>query len=187
MHKAVNTSLTGQLPAWGIVNDAICVINGNQFRPDIGGWNPPPTRPQRLFPLIYQCPPPNLWIEVIQNLCVLNSSNGYVLQVAWNDQDRDAALTKITYLLQHCQNTEFVLIVLLRSLAVFPPNPTPGIPSVAVGAPFLARPRNAPYVGRWPPGALIGGAQWHIMQWNHHLVLVTGALLEFNPILEIFT
>ena len=90
--------------------------------------------------------------------------------MAWDNQDRDVAITKITYLLPHCQNTEFILIVLPRTAAAFPPNPTPGVASVAVGAPLPARPRHAPYVGHWPPGAPIGAVQWHIIQWNYHPV-----------------
>jgi len=40
------------------------VINGNQYQPDVDGWNPKPPLNQRIAPIINSCPPPLLWIEV---------------------------------------------------------------------------------------------------------------------------
>ena len=65
IHYKLTSSLNQQLPpTWWTQIDTICVVNGNQYRPDVGGWNPKPTRNQRLNPIINLCPPPLLWIEV---------------------------------------------------------------------------------------------------------------------------
>ncbi|CAG8463674.1 6189_t:CDS:2 [Ambispora leptoticha] len=48
---------------WWTEIDTICMVNGNQFRPDVGGWNPKPTLDQRRTPIISSNPPPLLWIE----------------------------------------------------------------------------------------------------------------------------
>jgi len=73
IHKAITGSIGAQLPApWGIRSNVICLVHGNQFRPDVGGWNPPPPRMQAIYPLVHQCPPPLLWIEVTHNLGVLH-------------------------------------------------------------------------------------------------------------------
>ncbi|CAJ0763279.1 12621_t:CDS:2, partial [Entrophospora sp. SA101] len=62
-HRKLANSLNHQLPTWWTEIDVICVVNGNQYRPDVGGWNPKPTINQRLTPIINPCPPPLLWIE----------------------------------------------------------------------------------------------------------------------------
>ena len=41
------------------------VVNGNEFRPDVGGWDRYPRREQQFNPVINASPPPILWIEVI--------------------------------------------------------------------------------------------------------------------------
>jgi len=57
-------SLEQQFPTWWTEIDTICVVNGNQYRPDVGGWNPKPTLDQRRAPVINSTPPPLLWVEV---------------------------------------------------------------------------------------------------------------------------
>ncbi|KAF0535229.1 hypothetical protein F8M41_009691 [Gigaspora margarita] len=73
IHFALNVSLRQQLPGWWVLNDVVSVVNRNEFRPDVGGWNTRPTRQQRIAPIINSSPPPFLWIEVIiisKNVCV---------------------------------------------------------------------------------------------------------------------
>src|SRR3954467_5434882 len=54
--------------------DAICVVNGNQYQPDVSK----PTLDQRRAPVINPCPPPLLWIEVkilftyLQNYAIIS-------------------------------------------------------------------------------------------------------------------
>ncbi|RUS15862.1 hypothetical protein BC937DRAFT_91880 [Endogone sp. FLAS-F59071] len=167
IHRRIANSIEPQLPGWSVNINTICEVNGNEFRPDIGAWNPPPTRLQSVFPLIHHCPHPLLWIEV-----------------AWNNSDHDNAIAKISYILPFCPNTEFVLIGLPHTGALFPGNPTPGVASAAIGVPLSARPHYAPYVGYWAPGAALGAVQWHLIQWNQHLPLAIGINLELNLILN---
>ncbi|CAG8703629.1 3014_t:CDS:2, partial [Ambispora leptoticha] len=47
IHSKLTYSLDQQLPTWWNQIDTICVVNGNQYRPDVGGWNPKPTLDQR--------------------------------------------------------------------------------------------------------------------------------------------
>jgi len=68
-HLAITESISAQLPGpWGTRSNVVCVVHGNQFRPDVGGWNSPPIRLQAIYPLPRQSPPPILWIEVTHNL-----------------------------------------------------------------------------------------------------------------------
>ena len=61
-----------------------------------------------------------------------------------------------------------------------PPNPAPNVPSVVV-------PHAAALPGRpvRVPGAGFADAGWHVMSWNHHLTLASGANIESNIILDI--
>ena len=53
IHKEITGSIEAQLPApWGIRSNVICLVHGSQFRPDVGGWNPPPTRLQAIYPTL---------------------------------------------------------------------------------------------------------------------------------------
>ncbi|CAG8815037.1 4455_t:CDS:2, partial [Racocetra fulgida] len=104
-------SLDQQLPpTWLTAVDAICVVNGNQYRPDVGGWNPKPTLNQRVFPIINPCPPPLLWIEVTYD----------------NSGDCDNAINKFARVQPHCPTTEFVIIVVPATATPLPANSNPG-------------------------------------------------------------
>ncbi|CAG8798236.1 24506_t:CDS:2 [Dentiscutata erythropus] len=65
IHFALNVSLRQQLPGWWVQSDVVLVVNHNEFRSDIGGWNTRPTHHQRITPIINSSPPPLLWIEII--------------------------------------------------------------------------------------------------------------------------
>ena len=126
-----------------------------------------------------------------RNVCHWTCLISYlILQVAWDDNnDRNNVIRKFTTLLPLCPNTEFVMIVLPHTGAQYPVNPNPEVASAAVGAPLPARPpRGVPYASYWPQGAAAIGAeqqQWHDMQWNHHLPLANGAIIDFNIILGV--
>nr|CAG8597067.1 15305_t:CDS:2 [Entrophospora candida] len=90
IHKKVMYSLDQQLPpTWWTQINTICVVNGNQYQPDVGSWNPKPARNQRLTPIINPCPPPLLWIEVAYD----------------NSGDHDNGINKIMCIQPHCPNT----------------------------------------------------------------------------------
>ncbi|CAG8631382.1 10830_t:CDS:2, partial [Diversispora eburnea] len=168
IHKKVMNSLDQQLPAWWNQIDNICVVNGNQYRPDVGGWNLKPTIDQRGSPIINSCPPPNLWIEVTYD----------------RHGDRNNAINKITRIQPHCPNTEFVIIVvpIPTTEHPFPQNKKPGVAS-KVAKLKTVRP-YAPYLGHWPVGNTV---RWYKMKWNRHLVLGCGANIDFNDILQVLT
>ncbi|CAG8464164.1 20844_t:CDS:2, partial [Racocetra persica] len=171
IHKKVMNSLDQQLPpTWLTAIDAICVVNGSQYRPDIGGWNPKPALNQRIKPIINQCPPPLLWIEVTYD----------------NSEDRDNAINKFTRIQPHCPTTEFVIIIVPATETTFPANLNPGVGSVAA-TPKTACPSHAPYLGHLSAGNIITAIQWYKMKWNRHLVLECGANIDFNDILEVLT
>ncbi|CAJ0757150.1 16574_t:CDS:2 [Entrophospora sp. SA101] len=168
IHKKVVYSLDQQLPpTWGTQIDTICVVNGNQYRPDVGSWNPKPARNQRLNPIINLCPPPLLWIEVTYD----------------NSGDRDNAMNKFACIRPYCLTTEFVIIVVPATETAFPANPNPDVASM-VGTPKTACPSHAPYLGHWPVGNTV---RWYKMKWNRHLVLGCGANIDFNDILQVLT
>ncbi|RIB19640.1 hypothetical protein C2G38_1252484 [Gigaspora rosea] len=167
IHFVLNVSLRQQLPGWWVQIDVVSVVNRNEFRPDVGGWNTRPTRQQRIAPIINSSPPPLLWIEV-----TFNKTN-----------DRDNALNKISYLQPYCPNTEFVLISIPFGSSPFQTNPNPGVNSVVATAPSADRPSSAPYLGHWAVGAGFNAVQWHKMQWNGHIILGCGACIYFNDVL----
>ncbi|CAG8485190.1 12041_t:CDS:2 [Cetraspora pellucida] len=171
IHSKVKNSLDQQLPpTWLTAIDAICVVNSNHYRPDVGGWNPKPALNQRIKPIINQCPPPLLWIEVAYD----------------NSGDRDNAINKFTRVQPHCPTTEFVIVIVPATETAFPANSNPGVGSVAA-TPKTACPSRAPYLGHLSAGNIITAIQWYKMKWNRHLVLGCGANIDFNDILEVFT
>ncbi|CAG8767974.1 10065_t:CDS:2, partial [Gigaspora rosea] len=170
VHKKMVYSLDQQLPTWWNQVDTICVVNGNQYRPDVGGWNPKPALNQRVFPIINPCPPPLLWIEVTYD----------------NSGDRDNAINKFARVQPYCLTTEFVIVVVPATATPLPANSNPGVGSVAV-TPKTARPSRAPYLGHLSAGNIITAIQWYKIKWNRHLVLGCGANIGFNDILEVYT
>ncbi|CAG8664499.1 53_t:CDS:2, partial [Scutellospora calospora] len=167
VHKKVVYSLDQQLPTWWNQIDSICVVNSNQYRPDVGGWNPKPALNQRVFPIINPCLLPLLWIEVTYD----------------NSGDCDNAINKFTRVQPHCPTTEFVIIIVPATVTPLSANSNPGISSV-VATPKTTRPSHAPYLGHLSAGNIITAIQWYKIKWNRHLVLGCGANIGFNDILE---
>ncbi|CAG8596543.1 5003_t:CDS:2 [Paraglomus occultum] len=166
VHLVLASSIWTQLPNWLVCSDGIAVVNGNEFRPDVGGWSPRPTFAERFQPIINRTPPPLLWIEV-----AFDRSN-----------DRDNALSKIAYVQRYCPNTEFVLIVISYRSPI-PANPNPDATSVVATA-SASRSLIVPYLSHWDIGVAFGAALWYKMQWNEHIVLDCGANLYFNDVLR---
>nr|CAG8461484.1 13719_t:CDS:2 [Entrophospora candida] len=171
IHSELMISLRQQLPAWLVVTNGVSVVNGNEFRPDVGGWNQWPTRQQQMAPVINVSPPPLLWVEVAFN----------------RTKDRVNALNKIEYVQPYCPNTEFVLIVIPFGMSPFQANPNPGIISVAVTLPRADRPSRAPYIGHWAVGVTFDAVQWYKMRWNEHIILGCGGSIYFNDVLTILS
>ncbi|CAG8482498.1 1998_t:CDS:2 [Paraglomus occultum] len=165
VHKRLVNSINTQLPSWEVLSDAIAVVNRNEFRPDVGGWNQKPTFAERFQPIINRTPPPLLWIEVAFD----------------RGNDRDNALNKIEYLQRYCPNTEFVLIV-IPYRSPFPENPNPDATSVVATASARSS-LEVPYLGHWGIGVAFDAALWYTMQWNKHIVLECGPNLYFNEVL----
>ncbi|CAG8631036.1 3557_t:CDS:2, partial [Diversispora eburnea] len=63
VHVKLLFSFENQNQTWWASANTICVVRGNQYRPDVGVWFRPPTRQQRRMPIVYPCPPPNVWVE----------------------------------------------------------------------------------------------------------------------------
>ena len=76
MHEELKNELKNQLPnTWWVKNKVTCVVNGNEYIPDVGAWKKRPTNKQRTFPIIYSCPPPLIWIEVNNKFDVIDSAS----------------------------------------------------------------------------------------------------------------
>jgi hypothetical protein len=58
--------LDANIPGNFTVSTVRCVVQGvGELIPDVGSWMTRPTRPQLVHPVANQCPPPDLWVEVI--------------------------------------------------------------------------------------------------------------------------
>ncbi|CAG8657892.1 16151_t:CDS:2 [Funneliformis caledonium] len=65
MQRRLTNSAEAFNPNWTVENNSICVVGGAERRPDVGVWFIRPTFAQRSRPIINQCPPPSVYIEVI--------------------------------------------------------------------------------------------------------------------------
>lgn len=65
VHVALERSIEQQRPGWWVRSEVTCVANNNEYRPNVGGWRNKPSLSQRTKPIVYRCPHPDLWIEVI--------------------------------------------------------------------------------------------------------------------------
>ncbi|CAG8544301.1 4589_t:CDS:2 [Diversispora eburnea] len=63
IHRRLANSAEIHNPNWGAEINVICVVGGNNFRPDVGIWFWDPTFVQRSRPTASLCPPSNVWIE----------------------------------------------------------------------------------------------------------------------------
>ncbi|UZO23332.1 uncharacterized protein OCT59_015675 [Rhizophagus irregularis] len=128
-------------------------IKCNEYYPDVGSWQQKPSHKQRRFPFIYNCPPPQIWIEVAYNIT----------------NDREQALEKIRSSKCYCCKTEFIIIVLPHGKEPYHQNPSPGSDSEEVGIPLNSRPSLAPYIGYWPSNETFDRVSWNDIVWNQHL------------------
>ncbi|POG58015.1 hypothetical protein GLOIN_2v1848977 [Rhizophagus irregularis DAOM 181602=DAOM 197198] len=104
IYDELRSSLKKQLPEWW--SQEKC----NEYYPDVGSWQQKPSHKQRRFPFIYNCPPPQIWIEVAYNIT----------------NDREQALEKIRSSKCYCCKTEFIIIVLPHGKEPYHQNPSPG-------------------------------------------------------------
>ena len=151
--------------------DAILRLGENVTRaPDVSFWSQVPTSEQRGQPLVFNCPPPNMWIEICHN----------------DGKDFTDAMQKIELdVLPHCGGTCSVLAISLprlvsdavKALAGFY---EPDGESVAAHA-LPARPADGFYVGYWPPGTAFQDAQWYSVRKNSYIdVAVPGKQVSFR-------
>ncbi|PKC57399.1 hypothetical protein RhiirA1_446205 [Rhizophagus irregularis] len=63
IYDELRSSLKEQLPEWWSQGKVACVAHSNEYYPDVGSWQQKPSHKQRRFPFIYNCPPPQIWIE----------------------------------------------------------------------------------------------------------------------------
>ncbi|CAB4474214.1 unnamed protein product [Rhizophagus irregularis] len=68
IYDELRSSLKEQLPEWWSQGKVACVAHSNEYYPDVGSWQQKPSHKQRRFPFIYNCPPPQIWIEVVYNI-----------------------------------------------------------------------------------------------------------------------
>uniref|UniRef100_A0A1D1XEN7 Uncharacterized protein n=1 Tax=Anthurium amnicola TaxID=1678845 RepID=A0A1D1XEN7_9ARAE len=167
VHLALQSSIQQQSQGWWVRSEVTCVANNNEYRPDVGGWRRKPTLAQRTKPIVYNCPPPDLWIEVIFNY----------------QKERNKMLTKLRTLRGNSPNIDHVLIALKTTITPIRLNPNPGAQSVVATVKGY-RPQRAPYAGQWRPGARFNQVRWYKVEWNKHIVLACGASLYFNDILN---
>ncbi|RHZ69446.1 hypothetical protein Glove_283g165 [Diversispora epigaea] len=154
---------------WGAEINIICVVGGNNFRPDVGIWFRDPMFVQRSRPTASLCPPPNVWIEVFYN----------------KDPDRSHALSKIDLIQQHnLINIEYVGIAIPVAGNPFLQNPNSGIVTTpATQTPEV--PTRAPYtIHLWDVNSI---PVYYKMDWNKHLVLRCGWKIDFNIVLNVIS
>ncbi|CAG8600075.1 4901_t:CDS:2, partial [Diversispora eburnea] len=157
IHRKLANSLENQNQNWWTSVNTICVVRNRDLRPDVGVWFRKPTNTQRFKPLIYSCPPPDVWIE-----------------------DRNHALDNINWLQQNTTGIEFVAIGLPSGVTSFRSNPEPEMIMVHATS-QLTRPTRAPYTCHWD---LNFNEIWYEMDWNQFITLRCGLTINFNVVLE---
>ncbi|CAG8530118.1 14318_t:CDS:2 [Ambispora leptoticha] len=126
-------------PNWDVNVNVICVVGGNDFRPDVGIWFRTLTFAQISRSIVNLCPPPRVFYN--------------------KNPDHDHALSKIDN-----QNP---------GLITTPATPTPAIPT------------RTPYIVQlWNVNSI---PVYYIMNWNEHLVLNCGWIIEFNVVLDVIS
>ncbi|RIA99501.1 hypothetical protein C1645_746962 [Glomus cerebriforme] len=172
VHEELKNELKNQLPnTWWVQNGVTCVANNNGYLPDVGAWRRRPTRNQRRFPIIYSCPPPLIWIEVVYN----------------RKKDREHAMNNIQRAKPHCAGTEFLIIALVPGKNSHPPNPNPNATSVSVGVSLRVRPQRGPYIGYWSSRSSYNAVRWYKISWNKYLDIGYNVRIDFNVILDLLT
>ncbi|RHZ63513.1 hypothetical protein Glove_329g74 [Diversispora epigaea] len=168
IHRRLASSAEMHNQSWDVNVNTICVMGGNNFRPDVGIWFQTPTFAQSSRPIANSCLPPNVWIEVFYN----------------RDPDRNHALSKIDLIRQYLTDIEYVGIAIPDAVKPFYPNPNPEIATTPVTQTFRM-PARAPYIVHlWNVNSL---PVYYKMDWNEHLVLRCGWVVESNIVLNIIS
>ncbi|RHZ59363.1 hypothetical protein Glove_364g26 [Diversispora epigaea] len=163
IHRKLANSFENQNQNWWTSSNTICTVKNNQYRPDVSVWFQSPTRPQRRMPIIYPCPPPNVWIEIFYN----------------NDKDHSYAFSKIKFLQQNTNGIEFVAISLPSGLDSF--HSKPETEMIVHATNQLIQPTKAPYVCHWD---LNHNKIWYKMDWNQFITLICGLTISFDIVLK---
>ncbi|RHZ75649.1 hypothetical protein Glove_212g66 [Diversispora epigaea] len=163
IHTRLEISFENQNQYWWTSSNTICIVKNNQYRPSVGVWFQFPTRPQKRMPIIYSCPPPNIWIEVFYN----------------NDNDRSYVFNKINFLQQNTTGIEFVAISLSFELDPF--HSKPETEMIVHATSQLTQPIKAPYVCHWD---LNHNEIWYKMDWNQFIILRCGLTINFDIVLK---
>ncbi|RGB29280.1 hypothetical protein C1646_672559 [Rhizophagus diaphanus] len=169
IHRRLANSAEAHNQNWDVDVNGMCTDNNrNEFLPDVGVWFQMPTQAQRTRPIAEQCPLPDVWVEVFY----------------YRDPDRSRALTNIAFVQQQNLGIEFIGIALPYSTNTFQQNPNPGIDTTPANplANQNARPFIAPYIIHWDVNNV---PVYYRINWNEHLVLRCGWVLEFNIVLNV--
>ncbi|CAG8625134.1 8252_t:CDS:2 [Diversispora eburnea] len=169
IHYKLTNSAEMHNSAWDVNIDMICVMGGNNFRPDVGIWFRTLTFAQNSRPIANSCPPPNVWIEVFYN----------------RDPDRSHALSKIDLIRrQYLTDIEYVGIAIPYAVNPFHQNPNPWIVTTPA-TPTPEIPARAPYIIHlWDVNST---PVYYRMDWNEHLVLRCGLTINFTIVLDIIS
>ncbi|CAG8438978.1 4366_t:CDS:2 [Diversispora eburnea] len=165
IHRRLANSAEIHNPNWDVDVNVICVVGGNNFRPDVGIWFRQVTFAQSSRPIANSCPPPNVWIEVFYN----------------RDLDRSHALSKIDLIQQH--NIEYIGIAIPVAVNPFPQNPNPWIVTTPT-TPTPEMPARAPYIIHLRD---LNIPVYYRMNWNEHLDLRCNWRIEFNIVLNVIS
>ncbi|CAB4479652.1 hypothetical protein RhiirA1_540690 [Rhizophagus irregularis] len=169
IHRKLANSAEAHNPNWDVDANGMCVLeNRDSFLPDVGIWFQMPTKAERVNPIKERCPLPDVWIEVFYN----------------RDPDRIHALDNIALVQQLNLGIEFVGISLPYSTVVFQQNPNPGIATTPVtpSTNQNIRTTRAPYIIHWNVNSV---PVYYKMNWNQHIVLRCGWVLDFNIVLNV--
>ncbi|CAI2165227.1 4773_t:CDS:2 [Funneliformis geosporum] len=164
IYRLLANSAAAHNPNWHVNSNEICVAGNNDYRPDVSVWFQRPTFLKRQNPIRNSHPLPNVWIEIFYN----------------RDLDREKALHRITLAQRHNPRIEFVGMALPELVRPFPQNPNPWIDSVPVTR-ENDRPNQAPYLIHWNANT---NPVYFKINWNEHLVLRCGWILELNNVLN---
>ncbi|PKY20233.1 hypothetical protein RhiirB3_433482, partial [Rhizophagus irregularis] len=138
IYDELRSSLKEQLPEWWSQEKVVCIVHSNEYYPDVGSWQQKPSHKQWRFPFIYNCPPPQIWIEVVYNIT----------------NDRERALEKIWSSKCYCCKTKFIIIVLPYGKEPYHQNPSPGSDSEEVeDDDDYENPKPCPYCGEIIPNS----------------------------------